>query len=76
LIATAVFPKPSAAVTVTIGGLDAQVVEYAGAAPFEVAGVLQINVSVPAGVTPGDTVPVIVTIGNSASQNNLTVSVR
>jgi uncharacterized protein (TIGR03437 family) len=60
----------------TIGGLDAQVVEYAGAAPFEVAGVLQINVRVPAGVTPGDAVPVVVTIGNSASQKNLTISVR
>jgi uncharacterized protein (TIGR03437 family) len=74
-LATSVFPKPNAPVTVTIGGLDARV-EYAGAAPFEVAGVIQINVDVPVAVVPGDAVPVVVKIGNSASQKNLTVSVR
>jgi uncharacterized protein (TIGR03437 family) len=75
LLATAVFPKPNAAVSVTIGGVDAKV-EYSGAAPLEVAGVFQINVDVPGAVTPGDAVPVIVKIGNSVSQKNLTVSVR
>ena len=75
LLATAVFPKPNAAISVTIGGVDAKV-EYSGAAPLEVAGVFQINVDVPGAVTPGDAVPVIVKIGNSVSQKNLTVSVR
>jgi uncharacterized protein (TIGR03437 family) len=75
LIATAALPKPAAPVSVTIGGQDAKV-EYEGAAPLEVAGVIQINVDVPLNAITGDAVPVIVKIGNAISQRNLTVSIR
>jgi len=47
---------PALPVPVTIGGIDA-VVQYACSAPGEVAGVLQVNSTVPAGVTPGAAVP-------------------
>ena len=47
------FSLPAAAVTVTIGGQPAEVT-YAGAAPFQPAGVLQINARVPATVVPGN----------------------
>jgi len=60
-------------VTATIGGQPAQVL-YAGHAPDEVAGVLQVNLQVPTGVT-GDQ-PVVITIGGVATQNNATVSIQ
>jgi uncharacterized protein (TIGR03437 family) len=60
---------------VTIGGVNATV-QYAGAAPGSVAGLTQINVQVPAGLTPANALPVIVTIGNFASTASVTVSVK
>ncbi|MBV9772077.1 MAG: putative Ig domain-containing protein, partial [Bryobacterales bacterium] len=51
-------PVPLLPVSVEIGGLPA-VVSYAGAAPLEVAGLLQVNATVPAGVPTGTSVPVV-----------------
>jgi uncharacterized protein (TIGR03437 family) len=62
-------------VTVTIGGVNAQVA-YAGSAPGEVEGVAQINAVVPAGVTPGAALPLLVTIGGVSSQAGVTVAVQ
>jgi uncharacterized protein (TIGR03437 family) len=67
-----VIPQP---VTVTIGGQSATVL-YQGAAPGLVAGVSQINVQVPAGVTPGSAVPVTITVGGVASVNTVTMAVK
>ena len=61
--------------TVTIGGVNAQVL-YAGSAPGEVDGVVQINAVVPQSVTPGIALPVLVTIGQAASQTGVTVAIR
>lgn len=72
-IAATVFPKPVAPVKVTIGGLDATVL-YAGAAPSLVAGVFQINATLPAGVTGN--VPVVVSFGSASTQAGLTVAVK
>jgi trimeric autotransporter adhesin len=44
---------------VQIGGVNAQVI-YAGAAPGEVDGVVQLNVLIPATVTPGGGLPVVI----------------
>jgi uncharacterized protein (TIGR03437 family) len=41
-----------------------------------VAGLLQVNVGIPADVTPGATVPVVVTVGMASSQAGLTLAVR
>ncbi len=73
-IASSVFPKPLGDVKVSIGGIQTTV-NYAGAAPFEVAGVFQINAVVPPGVASGP-VPVVVMEGNASSQSGLTVSVK
>jgi len=73
--AVGVLPKPVAAVSVLIGGLPAKV-EYAGAAPSFIPGLLQINARMSADVTPGDRVPVRVTIGNAASQDGVTLAIR
>jgi uncharacterized protein (TIGR03437 family) len=75
LLGSAPYPLPLAQVTATIGGLPC-FVQYAGAAPGYVAGVLQINAQVPAGVTPGPSVPVQVKIGETTSQAGVTVAVR
>jgi uncharacterized protein (TIGR03437 family) len=66
-------PVPQGTVTATIGGKAANV-NFAGGAPGLVAGVFQVNVQVPSGVTVG-VVPVVVTVGTSGTQNGVTVAV-
>ncbi len=68
-------PFPLAAVTATVGGVNATV-QYAGGAPGLVAGVVQVNVQVPQGVTPGSAVAVVVTMGGRSTEANVTVAVR
>jgi uncharacterized protein (TIGR03437 family) len=53
-------------VKVTIGGVDAEVL-YAGLAPT-FSGLYQVNVRIPAGVEPGDDVPLVL-ISRVGSQN-------
>jgi uncharacterized protein (TIGR03437 family) len=64
----------AAPVTVSIGDVDAKV-QFAGAAPFLVLGVVQVNASVPNGVPSGDA-PVVVTVGGVASQAGITVAIK
>jgi uncharacterized protein (TIGR03437 family) len=75
LLASAPLPMPNANVSVTIGGLPCQL-NYAGAAPGLVSGVLQVNAQVPAGVTPGPAVPVQVSIGSTNSPPAITLAVQ
>jgi uncharacterized protein (TIGR03437 family) len=72
---TSALAQTAASVGVTIGGLPCQI-NYAGAAPGYVSGLLQINARIPAGVTPGPTIPVQITIGNTSSQAAITLAVR
>jgi len=58
---------------VTIGGVQAEV-SFSGLAPTLV-GVYVVNVKVPSTVSPGDTIPVTLTIGGLPS-NTVTVAVR
>lgn len=67
-------PVPKLPVSVQIGGIGATVI-YAGGAPGVVEGVLQVNVQVPTGV-PSGAVPIVLVVGNAASQQNLTLSVQ
>jgi uncharacterized protein (TIGR03437 family) len=71
-LASPVLPKPVLPVTATISNVPAEV-QYAGAAPGLVAGVLQVNLLVPAGATSGD---VVIRIGGNASPNGVTVAIR
>jgi uncharacterized protein (TIGR03437 family) len=68
------YPVPRLAVAVSIGGLPADI-EFAGAAPG-FAGLLQINARIPAGVAPGDDVPVVVSIGGVSAQGGVTIAVE
>ncbi|MEP7365495.1 MAG: hypothetical protein ABI972_19755 [Acidobacteriota bacterium] len=68
--------KPLGAVKVRIGGVEVTPA-YAGSAPGFVSGVMQVNVTVPEGISAGSNVPVelIVGTGSSAAQS-ITIAVR
>jgi uncharacterized protein (TIGR03437 family) len=61
--------------TVTIGSVTA-LVEFAGAVPAAVAGLIQINAKVPSGLAPTTGAPVVVKIGDWTSTPNVTVSIK
>jgi uncharacterized protein (TIGR03437 family) len=67
-------PKPVLPVTVTIGGENATV-PYAGGAPGEVAGLMQLNVQIPADAMPGSSIGIQVKIGDAPSQDAVTIAV-
>ena len=68
-------PRPRLRVTVTIGGVECPVL-YAGAPPGLVAGALQINVQLPAGVPLGEAVPVVLSVGEALSPDTVTMAIR
>jgi uncharacterized protein (TIGR03437 family) len=74
LVASGVPPRPNQPVTVTIAGLQADIA-YQGGAPQAVAGLYQVNVTIPAGTPPGNQ-NVVVTVGGIASVAGLTVAVK
>jgi uncharacterized protein (TIGR03437 family) len=53
-------------IAVTIGGVPAQSIPFAGLTPGQ-TGLYQINVVVPAGIAAGNQVPVVVTVANASS---------
>jgi uncharacterized protein (TIGR03437 family) len=65
---------PQLPVTVSIGGLPAQVV-YAAEAPGLVSGVIQMNAFIPAGVQPSHHVPISWSAGTYSSQPSVTIAV-
>ncbi len=73
-LAASILPKPLSPVSVTIGGLPAEV-DYAGAAPDMIAGMMQVNARIPSAVTSGPAVGVMVTVGTAATANNVTLAV-
>ncbi len=75
LVTGSVLRRPLQNVTVTIGGVAAEVL-YAGSAPGLVSGLLQVNARVADAVVAGNSVPVVVTIGGVASQAGVTMAVR
>jgi trimeric autotransporter adhesin len=66
--------KPVGQVTATVGGVAATV-DYAGSAPGEVYGVMQVNITIPAGLTAGAQ-PVVITVGGVQTQTGVTVTVQ
>jgi uncharacterized protein (TIGR03437 family) len=69
-----VTPAPVQAVQVSING-QPTLYTYAGEAPGMVAGVMQLNVQIPANV-PSGPLSIQVKIGENTSQNGITVSVQ
>ncbi len=72
----AAFPVPVAKpITLTIGGQPANIA-YAGEAPALVCGVIQINATIPAGLSAGPQ-PIVLTIGSNTNvSQNITVAVQ
>ena len=67
--------KPALPVQVFIGGKESTVV-YAGSAPTSVSGLLQVNAVIPADVTPGPAVSVLLRIGEAISPLATTIAVQ
>jgi uncharacterized protein (TIGR03437 family) len=53
---------------VAVGGLPA-VVQYKGGVSGVVAGLMQVNVQIPAGVATGGYVPVVLSVGTASTVN-------
>jgi len=68
-------PAPVLPVTVAIRGVTAMV-EYAGAAPGYVSGLLQVNVQVPTSIDFGNLVPLMLNLGSFASQLDITIALK
>ncbi len=66
--------QQSAAITATIGGMNADIA-YAGPAPGLVNGVLQVNLTVPKALSAG-IYPVVITVGGVRTQDGVTIAVR
>ncbi len=73
-LAAAPLPVPTLPVTVRIGGIEARV-QYAGAAPGLVGGLVQINAFIPAGIAPGPAVPIMIRVGTGDSPSGVTLAV-
>jgi uncharacterized protein (TIGR03437 family) len=74
ITASAPLPVLSAGVSAKIGGVACPV-QYAGAASGLVAGALQVNLQVATDVSSGQQ-PIVLTIGEAASQPGVTVWVQ
>jgi uncharacterized protein (TIGR03437 family) len=68
-------PQVNPLPTVMIGGAPATV-SYAGPLVGSILGLLQMNVVIPGGSATGASVPVIVTIGGTTTQANITLNVH
>jgi trimeric autotransporter adhesin len=73
--ALTVYPKPLLPVKVFVGGVECSV-KYAGAAPYFVAGAMQVNAQLPANVAKGDAVEVRLQVGERISKTGVTVAIR
>ena len=67
-------PQHALDVSATIGGQQANV-QYAGGAFGLVAGVMQVNLQIPAGIAPGNSVPVTLQVGTATTPPGVTIAV-
>jgi uncharacterized protein (TIGR03437 family) len=74
-VAAVPLPEPVLPVVVGIANIGAEL-QYAGAAPGIVAGLLQINARVPPDAPSGPSVPLIVKVGDTFSQPGVTIAIQ
>jgi uncharacterized protein (TIGR03437 family) len=67
-------PRPVLPVRVTINGVDA-LVQYAGGAAGQVAGIMQVNLQIPLGLTAGSALPIVLQVGDAFSQVGATIAI-
>jgi uncharacterized protein (TIGR03437 family) len=75
VVGGAPLPQPVLPVSAQIGGQPAPVL-YAGGASGIAEGLIQVNVQIPTGTSAGPAIPLVLQVGNGASQTNLNVSVQ
>jgi uncharacterized protein (TIGR03437 family) len=68
-------PQPILPVSLLIGGKTAAPI-FAGGAPGEIAGMMRIEVAIPAGIPSGSAVPIVVQVGSNTSQRGVTVAIQ
>jgi len=68
-------PAPVLPVSVAIRGVTSTV-QYAGAAPGAISGLLQVNVQVPTSIDFGNLVPLMLSLGSFASQLDTTIALK
>jgi uncharacterized protein (TIGR03437 family) len=68
------YPLPVLPVSATVGGQQVTP-QYAGGALGLVAGVMQVNVQIPAGIAAGNSVPVTVQVGTATTPTGVTIAV-
>jgi uncharacterized protein (TIGR03437 family) len=73
--ATSPLPFPFLPVSVTIQDIPLNGLQFVGGVPGQVAGLVQINAVVPAKVTPGSAVPVVIRVGDATSQAGVTLAI-
>ena len=73
---SAPYPAPAGPVAVTFGGVPATNIPYFANAPGFLESVMQINVTIPAGVTPDSFIPVIISAGGATSPPWITIAVH
>ena len=73
-VGSPLYAIPLSSITATINGVNAPVI-WAGASPGEVNGVIQVDITVPAGVH-GNALPVAITVNGVPSPSGPTVAVQ
>ena len=66
---------PLLPVIVTVGGIRAPGVQYAGSVQGQVSGLMQVNVKIPDGVKPSGYVPVVLQVGDVSSTSMVWIAV-
>lgn len=74
-IASGVLAKALLPVAVRINGIDAEV-QYAGAAPGQISGVLQVNARIPQNVPSGANIPIELIVGQAGSPAGVSLAIK
>lgn len=70
------YPAPAGPVSVTFGGVPATNISYFGNAPGFLESVMQINVTIPHGVTPNLYTPLVISAGGATSPPWITIAIH
>jgi uncharacterized protein (TIGR03437 family) len=75
IVTAGLLAKPLLPVQVFIDGIRAELL-YAGSAPEEVAGMLQVNARVPPEARSGPNIPVWISVGGTYTQKQVTMAIQ
>ncbi len=70
-----ILPKPLLPIALRVGGLEAEI-QYAGAAPGLISGLLQVNAKIPQKAPSGAAIPIELIIGQVSSPAGVTLAIK